>query len=372
MPTSTTTYGLQKPVVGGDTDTWGGHINDNLDKLDDVLDGTLPVTPASGKLLEIRTTEAATATVTDALRLNAQSSGTPAAGIGVGLEMAAETAAGNTEIGAVIEAVATNVTAAAENFDLVVRTMSGGAAAAERLRVTSAGAVNMVTGGLQRAGVNAYALRSVQYLASGTAATYTPPANLRALRVTAIGGGGGGGGVDGQGTGTAAAGGGGGAGGMTQILITSVAASYTYTIGAGGAGGVGLAGGNGGAGGETTFAGTGVSLTASGGAGGLGVVATGTNQAGGGAGGAASGGALNVSGNAGARGRVTNAAVIAAGVGGSSMFGALGSMGNVSGSDGATAGGYGAGGGGAAVVDVTTNYAGGAGAPGLIIIEELF
>jgi len=44
MPTNTTTYSLQKPTVGGDEDAWGGYINANLDKVDDLLDGTTPVT----------------------------------------------------------------------------------------------------------------------------------------------------------------------------------------------------------------------------------------------------------------------------------------------------------------------------------------
>ena len=37
MPTNTTTYSLQKPTVGGDEDAWGGYINANLDKVDDLL-----------------------------------------------------------------------------------------------------------------------------------------------------------------------------------------------------------------------------------------------------------------------------------------------------------------------------------------------
>ena len=44
MPTNTTTYSLQKPTVGGDEDAWGGYINSNLDAIDDLLDGTTPVT----------------------------------------------------------------------------------------------------------------------------------------------------------------------------------------------------------------------------------------------------------------------------------------------------------------------------------------
>ena len=45
MPTPTTTYSLSKPTVGGDDNTWGSEINNNLDKLDDLLDGTLGITP---------------------------------------------------------------------------------------------------------------------------------------------------------------------------------------------------------------------------------------------------------------------------------------------------------------------------------------
>lgn len=37
MATPTTNYNLQKPTVGGDTDIWGGFINDNYDALDTIL-----------------------------------------------------------------------------------------------------------------------------------------------------------------------------------------------------------------------------------------------------------------------------------------------------------------------------------------------
>ena len=93
----------------------------------------------------VQVTDAGTTTAPVALALDHQSSGTPANGIGVALGMKVETAAGNTEIGALIEAVTTDVTATSEDFDVVIKTMAAGAAAAERARVTSAGRVKSVT-----------------------------------------------------------------------------------------------------------------------------------------------------------------------------------------------------------------------------------
>lgn len=42
---TTTTYSLEKPTVGGSENTWGGDWNDNADKIDDLLDGTLAIKP---------------------------------------------------------------------------------------------------------------------------------------------------------------------------------------------------------------------------------------------------------------------------------------------------------------------------------------
>lgn len=79
--------------------------------------------------------------VTQVARLTHTTSGTPANGIGVGAEFEVETTAGN-KVGAAIEAIAIDVTSASEDFDLVVKTMIGGAAAAEVARF---GALNKFT-----------------------------------------------------------------------------------------------------------------------------------------------------------------------------------------------------------------------------------
>jgi hypothetical protein len=96
-------------------------------------------TSSPAVLAHVQSTTATTDAVTQVLRLDSQSSGTPANGIGVGIQFSTETAAGNTEIGATIEAITTDVTATSEDFDLSFTTMAAGAAAAERMRVKSTG-----------------------------------------------------------------------------------------------------------------------------------------------------------------------------------------------------------------------------------------
>lgn len=76
----------------------------------------------------------ATNTVTTVGTLVSTSSGTPAAGIGVGFDFSTETAAGNNEVGGVIESVTTDVDPTNEDFDMVFKTMLSGDAAAEFMR----------------------------------------------------------------------------------------------------------------------------------------------------------------------------------------------------------------------------------------------
>ena len=91
-----------------------------------------------GVLLDVE--NSTTNGVTDVLKLQAKSTGTPAVGIGVGVEFSTETAASTIETGGVIESVATGLTPTAEEFDMVFKTMSAGATAAERLKLNGNGA----------------------------------------------------------------------------------------------------------------------------------------------------------------------------------------------------------------------------------------
>ena len=126
--------------TGADVDTRiEGDTDINLLFADASTDRIGIGTDTPARKLHIQQTSATTNAVTQVLRIDSQSSGTPANGIGVGVEFAVETTAGNTEIGATIEAVTTDVTAGSEDFDLSFKTMAAGAAAAERFRATSTG-----------------------------------------------------------------------------------------------------------------------------------------------------------------------------------------------------------------------------------------
>lgn len=79
--------------------------------------------------------DASSSGVTPILDIIHTTSGSPANGIGVSMRMQVETSNGNTEVGAIIEAVTTDVTLGSEDFDVVFRIMAAGAAASEKLRI---------------------------------------------------------------------------------------------------------------------------------------------------------------------------------------------------------------------------------------------
>jgi hypothetical protein len=96
-----------------------------------------------GTKVSVTATTAATNAETEVLRLDAQSSGTPAAGSGPLIAFASETAAGVTKIGGQMAIVAADVATGTEDFDFVLRLMAAGANASEIMRVTSAGALTV-------------------------------------------------------------------------------------------------------------------------------------------------------------------------------------------------------------------------------------
>lgn len=111
---------------------------------------------------------ALTNSVFDAVKISHTTSGTPANGIGVSLQFEVETSNNNNEIGAKIKAVAIDTTSASEDFDVVIETMTAGAATTEKLRVTSDG---RLYGTALHNNAGAVTGTTTQYVASGT---YTP------------------------------------------------------------------------------------------------------------------------------------------------------------------------------------------------------
>lgn len=208
--------------------------------------------------------------------------------------------------------------------------------------------------------------------------TWTAPSGCRSVEVTVVGGGGGGGGVDGIASYGAAGGGGGGAGTAIKIITSSTfGATETITIGSGGSGGAGSGGGNGSTGGDSSF---GSHCTGQGGFGGTGRQATSssfTNAtfSNGGSGGMGSNGDINLRGGPGGKGSAagTSTNETNGGVGGNSFLagGPQGIGGDNAGRD-AYTGGYGAGGSGASVNDTSSNYAGGDGGDGIVIVREYY
>lgn len=212
-------------------------------------------------------------------------------------------------------------------------------------------------------------LRTVYVVNGTTTYTTSPDCNGICARGQA-GGGAGGGGASAASSG--AAGGGGSAGGYWEkYFAVSPSTGYTCAVGAGGT--AGSAGNNAGNdGGATTLAVGATTATANGGKGGTGMAATnGVNTALGGASPAVStNGDLNSGGGPGNPGILLSNAKGASGNGGSGTAG-VGATGRITHGTGATASvGFGGGGAGGLVLSAGGNVAGGAGANGVLVIDE--
>ena len=199
--------------------------------------------------------------------------------------------------------------------------------------------------------------RTVQVFTSGSG-TYTSPAGVKSIKITLVGGGGGGGGINGSGAA------GGGAGGATALWMFpsgfAAQTGYAYAVGAGGAGGVSSSASTGSTGGSTTFTIGATTVTAAGGNGGSGSLG---GTAAGGIGGTATNGTVNIEGGVGGE---SYGPSLLGGTGGSSTMG--GGARQAFGT--ATAGGNYCVGGAGAVNNAA--LVGGAGAGGIIIVEEFY
>jgi len=222
-----------------------------------------------------------------------------------------------------------------------------------------------------------YRLLEVTYLTTtGITNTFNQNSLANYFIIQIVGAGGAGGGAV-QTAGTAySAGSGGGAGAFFQISgDTSVigASPYTYSIGVGG---VPVSGDDGGDGGGSTFASSSVTFSAGGGLGGLFFVSPAPTSIAGGVGGATvSDGDIIYDGQDGNYALSIGTDILGfliSGAGGNTIFGTGGASSvSLSDLDGLPGKGYGAGGGGAAASHSgDTNFAGGKGAQGIIIIYQ--
>lgn len=185
------------------------------------------------------------------------------------------------------------------------------------------------------------------YSTAGTF-SWTCPAGVTSAKVTVTGGG-----NDGGASGTTGTGAGGGAGGTSikQFNDLVPGTAYSLTVGARAA--------------ASSFTGPSATPTGNGGS-----VGGSANASSGGAGGTATGGDINLAGEGGASGLYSSGIGAISGKGGSSFWGGGGrGVSIISGQIAGVAGGApGAGGSGAAAVS-GTNQSGGAGQPGIVVIE---
>ena len=216
-------------------------------------------------------------------------------------------------------------------------------------------------------GVQPGRLLNKRYFGTAGTSTYTPTAGTNSVRVTALGGGGAGGGGFATTSSTFAVGSGGASGSIGEGAFSSGFAGVTVTVGAAGAQ---VSGNPGGAGGTSSF---GSLVSAPGGGGGqvAAVVSTSNIISGQGSPAAAATGSsgfiYGMQGQPGMNGFITNG-LITSGQGAASRYGSGGA--NTSLGVGGPGSGFGAGGGGSANQFSASASLGGAGAPGLVIVEE--
>ena len=138
--------------LGSSSAEWLGLYLNDAAKIYMGDDQEVTITHNADTGITLSATTDATNGVKELLNLTHTTSGTPAAGIGSDIAFTVETAADNNEKGMILEALTTDVTSGQEDFDFVLKLMEGGASAAEKLRVSSAGLTTSAAGFTSTAG----------------------------------------------------------------------------------------------------------------------------------------------------------------------------------------------------------------------------
>jgi len=125
--------------IEGDTDTQLLYVDAGNDRVG-VSTGTPDV------LFHTEATTALTNTVSYPIRVTHETSGSPANGIGVGLQYEQETSAANNELIMSLDAVVDDATGASEDASFSLKLMEAGAAAAEKFAIESTGVITLVNG----------------------------------------------------------------------------------------------------------------------------------------------------------------------------------------------------------------------------------
>ena len=339
----------------GDTNT--GIYSTAADTVDISTGGVRAASFGATALVAAVPEDSRTATVDQAFEIRSTTSGSPAAGIGVGLLFSAESGDENPSDFGRIDFAATDVGAGTEDTYLSVLLRVAGRALDEKYRFSSTagdGFAALFTHAVTADRTYTLPDRDLTFGAAPTIQvftandTWTKPAGLTAALVRVVGGGAAGGAYS-----APNGGGGGGAGGYAEERLATAArgATETVTVGGGGAGGVGT-GGNG------VTSSFGALLSATGGTG------AGAGNSAGGGGGAGVGGSFNATGGGGAGGGGTAGSQGFGGIGGASALGG-GAAASASGSIGGNYGGGGSGGG-------SGSANGGSGAAGIVIVVEFY
>ena len=355
MPTTTTNYGLNKPLINNatDQDLWGGYLNGDLDNVDTLLMTAFSWTTPS-ETNNFTVTAPTTGSTTTGSAKQFYLCNCASNTIAVTLP-AASTCAYMAVAFKKMDSTANAVTLTPNGAD----TIDGAASFAISTQynwvviVSDGSKWNIISQTAPSVIITTPLVRQMAFLSSGnfTAPSYTTSSTVFKLTLTA-GGGGGGGANNGAGSG--------GAAGSTAIYyVTGLTANATYaiTIGAGGVGGAGNA--NGATGGASTAVFGATTVTAPGGGGGA-VGNGGLGETGGASGGACTNATISIPGGGGQNATSGTAS----GMGGSSMWGGGGN--SVVNSNGVAGNAPGSGGSGAYSAGAAS---GGPGAKGLCLIE---